>query len=113
MRPLPSIAYTDRPAYLAMVRIRLRTRQAARRQPARRRPEYQKAWRDRNRDKISEYNARRRAKRAGAHSLLEWTERLASTAGLCVWCGQNRPLTKDHVVPLCRGGENTIDNLVP
>ena len=31
----------------------------------------------------------------------------------CAYCGQELPLGPDHLVPLSRGGSNSIDNIVP
>ena len=32
---------------------------------------------------------------------------------MCFYCGQKLPLTPDHVVPLSRGGSNSVDNILP
>jgi len=37
----------------------------------------------------------------------------AETGGRCVYCGQKKKLTIDHVVPLIGGGADDIDNAVP
>ena len=44
---------------------------------------------------------------------LELREVLASTAGLCPYCGKRKRLEADHVEPLARGGEHDVLNLSP
>lgn len=61
---------------------------------------------------------RYRSRRQGAEgncTIAEWKAVLLRYApdGRCLACGQSRPLTMDHVVPLSRGGANTPDNLQP
>ena len=58
-----------------------------------------------------------RPKRRGAstdtsHTAEEWRARLAEYGGECVYCGGTAD-TRDHVIPLSRGGTNSIDNIVP
>jgi 5-methylcytosine-specific restriction endonuclease McrA len=31
----------------------------------------------------------------------------------CVYCGEKKPLTRDHIIPLSKGGEFTKENIVP
>lgn len=38
---------------------------------------------------------------------------LARKFGGCAYCGGRDDLQPDHVVPLCRGGSNSITNVVP
>lgn len=38
---------------------------------------------------------------------------VASHAGRCYYCGTEGSMHADHLVPLNRGGPNTIDNMVP
>jgi hypothetical protein len=46
------------------------------------------------------------------HTAEEWDAKLIEYDGLCAYCGESGT-TKDHVIPLSRGGDNTIDNIVP
>lgn len=58
----------------------------------------------------------RRARMAGAvgsHTALEWREKCAMFNNFCFYCGEAKPLSRDHLVPLCRGGPNDISNIVP
>jgi 5-methylcytosine-specific restriction endonuclease McrA len=100
-------------------------------------------WKANNKDKIREYNKkyrynaylkyketehgklankRKRHKRraimenAGTFTNEQWQERLAEYNYCCAYCYNPFPvneLTIDHMLPLSRGGTNTIDNLVP
>jgi 5-methylcytosine-specific restriction endonuclease McrA len=59
------------------------------------------------------HNRRARQKGAdGVHTAAEWRDKLAAFNGRCAYCGGAGD-TKDHVVPLTRGGTNYIDNIVP
>lgn len=60
--------------------------------------------------------ARRRASRAGAagsHTLAEWREKCALLGNVCFYCGEEKPLRRDHKIPLTRGGTHDITNVVP
>lgn len=43
----------------------------------------------------------------------EWTNLCAHYDYRCLACGEQKPLTADHIVPLSRGGSNSIDNIQP
>lgn len=73
------------------------------------------AWRDRNPQAARAIRARVKAKRkgaAGSHSVGAWIDLLASYHGLCAYCGA-AATTRDHVIPLARGGDDSIENIVP
>jgi len=58
---------------------------------------------------------RRRAVLRGAkehHAHAEWVAKLVEYGGYCAYCPAPAD-TKDHDVPLARGGSNGIDNIVP
>src|SRR5262245_8489620 len=46
------------------------------------------------------------------HTADEWRAKLSEYDGACAYCGEPAT-TKDHVVPISKGGANTIDNIVP
>lgn len=49
----------------------------------------------------------------GSHTDQEWINLCALYDHRCLCCGEIKPLTKDHVMPLSLGGDNTINNLQP
>lgn len=53
------------------------------------------------------------AKRKGTHSKEDW-ENLRHRIGRCMACGKTGVrLTKDHIVPISRGGCDCIENVQP
>ena len=75
-----------------------------------------KSWRATNRDKMRHQLARRRAHRlgnGGSHTLAEWQQLCDLWAHCCAYCGEAKKLTRDHKLPLSRGGTDDITNLVP
>lgn len=60
--------------------------------------------------------ARRYALRRGArgsHTPEQWRQKCALLGHVCIYCGESKPLTRDHKIPLTRGGSNDIANVVP
>lgn len=50
----------------------------------------------------------------GGHTDDEWQARLKSYRHRCAYCGRgDRPLIREHVLPVSAGGTNDISNLVP
>lgn len=83
-----------------------------------RRPE----WRQSHPDKPYEYKSRHRARLAGCEGEFaaeEWAALKRRFRYRCVRCGAFEgslwapQLSPDHIVPLSRGGKNTIDNIQP
>jgi 5-methylcytosine-specific restriction endonuclease McrA len=92
-------------------------------------------WAAANPDKVSVIAARARTKReakvrnAGSFTLPEWQKLLDDTGYKCLCCGipeaesiyrfpkKGIPLvgqlTRDHIIPLSKGGRGTIDNIAP
>jgi 5-methylcytosine-specific restriction endonuclease McrA len=67
-------------------------------------------------DKVRIANARRRAHRAllPADLTVEQWQSVKRTYGFrCAYCGEKKPLTQDHIVPLSQGGPTVISNIVP
>jgi len=73
-------------------------------------------WKKKNPEKVAINDANKRAKRRGAkgsHTLSEWNDLLKIWGMKCAYCGEVKPLTKDHMNPIVRGGDNFISNIVP
>lgn len=59
---------------------------------------------------------RHRAKKYGSqerHTETEWQTLLAACGHLCVRCSASGLLTRDHIVPLTKGGSDAITNIQP
>ena len=74
-------------------------------------------WRHRHPEKNAEYVARRRARKisaSGIHTASEWRSLKEQYGHRCFYCGKpSQRLTRDHLVPLSRGGDDDIINIVP
>ena len=76
-------------------------------------------WRDANRAVVRQVKKRYKAKRSewelnGSFTQKEWDNLVAEYEHRCLRCGRDDvELTQDHVIPLSRGGSNTIDNIQP
>jgi hypothetical protein len=68
-------------------------------------------------DRVHARNKERRHLRRGAlglaHSTHDWLRLLARFRGLCAYCGDRAAQHKDHVLPICRGGKDSIGNILP
>lgn len=65
---------------------------------------------------IAHLKARRYAREKGAkgkHSLEEWEKLKIQFNYKCAICGEEKPLTKDHIKPLSKGGSDYIYNIQP
>jgi len=57
-----------------------------------------------------------RAQRAGVEDSLtldQWGVLLESTAWRCAWCRSDQNIQVEHMIPISRGGGNTVDNVAP
>lgn len=76
-------------------------------------------WRKLNREKCNTISANRRAREAkaeGYHTTGEWEQLKIQYGFKCPRCGRREPeikLTRDHIIPLARGGTNYIENIQP
>lgn len=85
------------------------------------RKEYLDNWRKEHPDKVRAYRKGTDSKRKarvrnaiGFFTTTEWLKLLELYHNRCAYCGKkSKGLTVDHIVPLIRGGTNTIDNIVP
>jgi len=67
-------------------------------------------------ENISHLKARRYARERnaeGSHTLKEWQVLKKIFNYKCVVCGEEKPLTKDHIKPLSKGGSDYIENIQP
>ncbi len=77
-----------------------------------------RAWRAKPRHyrmKSIEHQQNRRARKHGAsssHLDTKFLDVLSKKYNSCVYCNSNEKLTIDHVVPLSKNGDNSMDNLV-
>ncbi len=75
-----------------------------------------KKWAQENREHRLSLNHRRRATLksvGGSYTVQEWKALCRKYNHRCLCCGKRKPLTVDHVVPISKGGPNTIDNIQP
>lgn len=75
-------------------------------------------WRKANPEKSREYNSRRRSNKINTsiNSLSgeTWKWLVSLYEHRCAYCGNfSKDITIDHVMPLSRGGNNTLGNIVP
>ena len=47
------------------------------------------------------------------HTADEWDAKKLQYNNKCAYCGAVGKLTKDHILPVTRGGSDTIDNIIP
>jgi 5-methylcytosine-specific restriction endonuclease McrA len=68
---------------------------------------------DRSRKAVAARRRKRRMARVEHDLSDEQWSALQSAWGGCAYCGTNRPLQRDCVLPLSRGGRYTLENIVP
>lgn len=75
------------------------------------------AWRARNPEKMRLYKEQRRARQRGVEAKRftsdDWRRIVNRYGGRCAYCGASGVMTRDHVVPLSRGGRHAEGNIVP
>lgn len=49
----------------------------------------------------------------GSHSQAEWINLCIRADYRCLCCKQRKPLTRDHIKPISKGGSNSIRNIQP
>lgn len=78
--------------------------------------EAHRRWKAKNPERMAHLKARRYARERGAqgsHTLAEWESLRLAHGGKCANCHEPKPLTKDHIVPLSKGGTDYITNIQP
>lgn len=69
-----------------------------------------------NPQNIAHLKARRYAREKnaeGSHTLKEWIELKFNFNNKCAICNMEKKLTKDHIIPLSKGGSDYIHNIQP
>lgn len=77
---------------------------------------YHRRYVKNNPERISHLKARRYAREKnakGSHTLEEWQGLKGTYDNKCVHCGEKKKLTKDHIIPLSKGGTDYITNIQP
>lgn len=65
-----------------------------------------------NRLKTIRYRARKMGAE-GSHTQAEWLALVGRYLGRCALCGVGAKMTRDHVIPLSKGGSDYISNIQP
>jgi hypothetical protein len=75
-----------------------------------------KNWKDNNKDKVIIQDQRREAKKRSLPATLtvkQWHEIVNAFDGKCAYCGEEKPLTQDHFIPVSKNGGYTKENIIP
>ena len=84
-------------------------------------PEYKRQWNktEKGRANLQRCTFKRRALRKLAANTLtaeEWQDILKQHEFRCIYCGKQFSMfkmTKDHIIPISKGGDNSKENIVP
>lgn len=78
--------------------------------------EYQRQWSNANRDIKNSLNQRRKARKRKLPATLtpeQWESTKQHFGNKCAYCGKELPLEQDHFMPLSKGGEYALSNIIP
>lgn len=78
--------------------------------------EAHRRWKAKNPRRMAHLKAARYARERGAsgsHTLEQWEALKAEHDHKCIGCGETKPLTRDHIIPLALGGSHDIENIQP
>jgi len=75
----------------------------------------QREWRKVNERGLEHVNRRRARKKnaEGSHTYEEWLTVKEAHDNKCASCHKEVPLTRDHIIPLTKGGSDWISNIQP
>lgn len=76
----------------------------------------QSRYRMNNRDKGNVAKLRRRTLKKNLQAnftVQDWKNTLSKFGNECAYCGESENLSQDHFLPLTKGGEYTINNIIP
>ena len=74
------------------------------------------AWRRKNKAKVVQQVLLRRYRQkgiGGSHTLEEWENLKQRYSNRCAICKNKKRLTRDHIIPITKGGTNNILNIQP
>ena len=77
---------------------------------------WNKKWKSENKDKVNIYSNRRKAKKnllPSSFSAEQWNQVKSDFNNKCAYCGEELPLEQEHFIAVNKGGEFTINNIVP
>ena len=77
---------------------------------------YGRLWSRKNKEKVVQRALLRKYRVRGAkgkHTLEEWEELKKRFHYKCSHCKKKVKLTRDHIIPITKGGTNDIDNIQP
>lgn len=114
-RPRYKVDYRKRvtPQYLEDAAIRARASYRSHPDATKR---YVKEWAHRKPERKRAISQKYRARKfaaEGSFTAEEWQGLCAQYDHRCLACGENKPLSADHIVPLSKGGTNYITNIQP
>lgn len=66
-------------------------------------------------NKLAHNNARRvrKSSNGGSHTIGEWENLRAQYNWKCACCREEKTLTRDHIIPISKGGSDNIENIQP
>ena len=78
--------------------------------------EYTVRYRRDNAEKFQRYAQKHEARKRMLpmdYTAKQWEETKTYFNNKCAYCGEEKILTQEHVVPLSKGGEYTVNNIIP
>jgi len=78
--------------------------------------ERRRRWRAENPDKAKAIKVRHRTRKTnagGSFTAEEWQALCKKYDNCCLCCGEVKPLTIDHIIPISEGGSSDIENIQP